>query len=132
MSVQIAEPKIADYLNGRTQKWAMTHWAFLKSSYSTISVIVLYILPMSSVINSLIKHSVFRYMGSIKHMLASKPKKIFILGTSCLILLESSLFLVSEYLCFVYLCPQIKKLWMFELMVSTFYQNETSAFIFAI
>ena len=63
--------------------------------------------------------------GSIKHMLASKPKKNFIRNTSCLILLESWLFLVSEYLCFVCLCPQIKKLWMFELMVSTFYQNET-------
>ena len=71
-------------------------------------------------------------MGSIKHMLASKPKYVFIRNTSCLILLESWLFLVSEYLCFVCLCPKIKKLWMFELMVFTFYQNETSAFILAI
>ena len=47
--------------------------------------------------------------GSIKHMLASKPKYFFIRSTSCLILLESWLFLVSEYLCFVCLCPQIKK-----------------------
>ena len=75
---------------------------------------------------------ILKLEGSIKHILASKPKFFFIRSTSCLILLESSLFLVSEYLCFVYLCPQIKKLWMFELMVSTFYQNETSAFIFAI
>ena len=73
-----------------------------------------------------------RVMGSIKHMLASKPKYFFIRNTSCLILLESWLFLVSENLCFVCLCPQIKKLWMFELLVSTFYQNETSAFILAI
>ena len=70
-------------------------------------------------------------MGSIKHMLASKPKYYFILTTSCLILIESWLFLVSEYLCFVCLCPQIKKLWMFELMVSTFYQNETLTLIVA-
>ena len=30
------------------------------------------------------------HMGSIKHMLASKPKYVFIRNTSCLILLESS------------------------------------------
>ena len=30
LSVKIADPKIADYLNGRSQKWPMNHWALLK------------------------------------------------------------------------------------------------------
>ena len=52
MSVKIAHPKIADYLNGRSQKLIGPSWN--KPSYSPNSVIELNILHRSSVITFLL------------------------------------------------------------------------------